>query len=148
MDQSCVAGIGNIYRAEILFKAGLHPEQPCNTLSREDFDSVWKHSSDLLKRGVKTGSILTVDANEGLPPPWTRRYIYNHSHCGRCGSRVQSWSIANRTVYACPGGQPLRTDSGSEDRLKTPNSSRAVADLIGSKRAQAIGAATPVKVRP
>lgn len=77
MDQSVVAGVGNIYRAEILFKAGVHPEQPGNTLSRDAFDRVWRHSVLLLQRGFETGSILTVDPEEAavLGKPWMRRWF-------------------------------------------------------------------------
>lgn len=76
MDQSMMAGVGNIYRAEILFKAKVHPETPANSLSRELFELVWHHSVDLLQRGFKTGSILTVDPEDArkLGQPWTRRY--------------------------------------------------------------------------
>jgi endonuclease-8 len=41
MDQSMIAGVGNIYRAEILFKAGVHPELPASSVSREQFDCIW-----------------------------------------------------------------------------------------------------------
>jgi len=109
MDQSFVAGIGNIYRAEILFKSSVHPEQPARTISRATFETLWMHSVLLLQRGFTTGSILTVDPAEAarLGPPWTRRYIYNHQSCGRCGSAIQNWTMAGRTVYCCPTCQPL-----------------------------------------
>jgi len=61
MDQSKIAGVGNIFRAEILFKSRVHPEQPSNTLDRAAFSRLWRHSVDLLQRGFQTGSILTVD---------------------------------------------------------------------------------------
>lgn len=108
MDQSVIAGLGNIYRAEVLFKAGVHPEQPGNTIDYESFNNIWEISKDLLYRGFQTGSILTVDAKENLPPPWTRRYVYNHSSCGRCGSSVRTWNMSGRTCYACPTCQQLR----------------------------------------
>ena len=56
-------------------QAGVHPEQPGNTLSRDEFDRVWEHSVLLLQRGFKEGSILTVDPDEArkLGRPWTRR---------------------------------------------------------------------------
>lgn len=56
-------------------QAGVHPEQPGCTLSREAFDAVWEHSVLLMQRGFKTGSILTVDPEEALVlgEPWTRR---------------------------------------------------------------------------
>jgi hypothetical protein len=107
MDQSSVAGIGNIYRAEILFKSGVHPEQPGFSINRTQFENIWRHSVELLQRGFETGSILTVDAAEGLGKQWSRRYIYNQSSCGRCGSAVRTWDMAARTVYACESCQPL-----------------------------------------
>ena len=58
--------MGNIYRAEILYKAGLHPEQPARTLGRAAFDAVWAHSVALLQRGFTTGSILTVRGDQGF----------------------------------------------------------------------------------
>jgi hypothetical protein len=109
MDQSVIAGVGNIYRAEICFKAGISPEQPGNTLTRATWDEIWKHCVLLLQRGFQTGSILTVEPEEAtiLGPPWTRRYIYNQSKCGRCKGSVQTWDMAGRKVYACVQCQPL-----------------------------------------
>ena len=112
MDQACVAGVGNIYRAEILYKAGIHPEMPGNQLTRPQFDRVWHHTVDLMQRGFVTGSILTVDASEKLPAPWTRRYVYNQSSCGRCGGGIRTWSMATRTVYCCDACQPLPSHVG------------------------------------
>ena len=56
-------------------QAGIHPEQPANTVSRAGFEALWRHSVELLQRGFKTGSILTVDLEEAkvLGAPWTRR---------------------------------------------------------------------------
>ena len=113
MDQSWIAGVGNIYRAEILFRAGVHPEEPCSALSRDARTRIWNESVVCLQRGFETGSILTVDPAEGLPEPWKRRYIYNHKACGRCGGPVLSWDMANRTAYACGGKcQPLMVEGG------------------------------------
>lgn len=109
LDQHMVAGIGNIFRAEILFKAGIHPEQPAKTLSREAFERIWTHSVGCLQAGVKSGSIKTVDPEEAklLGKPWKSRYIYNHAKCGRCKSAIVSWSMASRRAYACPQCQPV-----------------------------------------
>mmetsp|Transcript_21451 Transcript_21451/g.44699 ORF Transcript_21451/g.44699 Transcript_21451/m.44699 type:complete len:439 (+) Transcript_21451:105-1421(+) len=106
MDQSFFTGPGNIYRAEILLKAGVHPSIPGNRLSREAFDRVWLHTVELLQRGYATGSILTVDADDAVGRPGLRRYIYNSSRCGKCGGKVKSWDIAGRTCYACESCQP------------------------------------------
>lgn len=104
MDQSFFSGPGNIYRAEILLKAGVHPEIRGNELDRPSFDKVWHHTVDLLQRGYTTGSILTVDESDARPG--LRRYIYNSSKCGKCGGKVKSWDIGGRTCYACEACQP------------------------------------------
>ncbi|KAK3239579.1 hypothetical protein CYMTET_50504 [Cymbomonas tetramitiformis] len=110
MDQSVFCGPGNIYRAEILFKAGVHPEVKGKELSRTQFDAVWHHTVALLQRGFQTGSILTVDPEEAviLGKPTLRRYIYNQSRCPRCRGPIRSWSMESRTCYACPECQPLK----------------------------------------
>ncbi|CAK9115446.1 Endonuclease 8 1 (DNA glycosylase/AP lyase Nei 1) (DNA-(apurinic or apyrimidinic site) lyase Nei 1) (Endonuclease VIII 1) [Durusdinium trenchii] len=140
MDQGFFAGVGNIYRAEILLKAGVHPNQPASQVPREDFDRIWFHAVDLLQRGFATGSILTVDKEEAqrLGRPGMRRYIYNQTKCGRCQGPVSSWDMASRTCYACAKCQPrsgVKDEEGAgrvrvfqshcardslQDRLKTP----------------------------
>ena len=113
MDQSFFCGPGNIYRAEILFMAGIHPDTIGKHLSKDQFDCIWNHTVALLKRGYETGSILTVDPEEAatLGMPGLRRYIYNTAVCPRCDSRIQSWSINNRTSYACLVCQPRLKDA-------------------------------------
>ncbi|CAL8466327.1 g5863 [Coccomyxa elongata] len=130
MDQTAVAGIGNIYRAEILFKAGVHPEEPGRLVDRASFELIWRHSVDLLQRGFKSGSILTVDPHEAkvLGPPWQRRYIYNHKSCGRCGSPILTWIIQSRTCYACVTCQPLQ--AGTE---LAPERAKILASATGTK---------------
>jgi hypothetical protein len=107
------AGVGNIYRAEILYKAGVHPDERCENVKRETFDSIWFHTVELMQRGFVNGSILTVDPEEALVlgDPWTRRYVYNQTKCGRCRGNVRVWDMANRTVYACETCQPLLSGS-------------------------------------
>jgi len=121
MDQSYFTGPGNIYRAEILFKAGLHPNRLGNTLSRTEFETVWYHTVDLLRRGYHTGSIITVDPDEArdLGKPTLRRYIYNTAQCPRCATPIQAWQIAARTCYACPNCQPLTTSPTEQHAVTT-----------------------------
>lgn len=109
MDQSYFTGPGNIYRAEILFKAGIHPDKPGKDLDKSEFDLIWLHTVELLQRGFGTGSIITVDPAEAvaLGKPNLRRYIYNSSKCPRCSSSIKTWQIASRTCYACPRCQPM-----------------------------------------
>jgi formamidopyrimidine-DNA glycosylase len=115
MDQSCFTGPGNIYRAEILFKAQIHPDTPGKMLSRQEFDIIWHHTVSLLQRGYVTGSILTVDPEEAikLGMPKLRRYIYNQKKCPRCSTSIRVWLIAARTCYACPSCQPVKSSMES-----------------------------------
>ena len=108
MDQSFFTGPGNIYRAEILFKARIHPDVPGNELTKSEFDTIWKHTVALLKRGFETGSILTVDPEDAraFGKPKLRRYIYNSAKCPCCNTAILVWQIASRTCYACPSCQP------------------------------------------
>ncbi|KAG6545625.1 hypothetical protein Mapa_012979 [Marchantia paleacea] len=122
MDQSMIAGIGNIYRAEILFVCGVHPNQRSSSISRSTFEDIWNQSTRLLHVGVIAGSIITVSPEEAGKPfsklkSGERRYIYNHKSCRRCGGPVINWIIAARTCYACEACQ-LLTD-GTEPRRKT-----------------------------
>ncbi|KAL7493205.1 hypothetical protein ACHAWT_002407 [Skeletonema menzelii] len=112
MDQSFFAGPGNIYRAEILFLAGVYPTTIGNTLDRSTFDKIWNVSVQLLRRGYDTGSILTVDGtlDPSVAARGERRYIYNQSRCARCNGKVSSWDMSGRTCYACEGGcQPKQS---------------------------------------
>ncbi|BBN11898.1 hypothetical protein MPTK1_5g15710 [Marchantia polymorpha subsp. ruderalis] len=122
MDQSMIAGIGNIYRAEILFVCGVHPNQRSSSISRSTFEDIWNQSTRLLHVGVIAGSIITVSPEEAGKPfsklkSGERRYVYNHKSCRRCGGPVINWTIAARTCYACDACQPLI--DGVEPRRKT-----------------------------
>jgi formamidopyrimidine-DNA glycosylase len=121
MDQSFFTGPGNIYRAEILFKAGVHPDIPGKLVEKSEFDLIWYHTVALLRRGYETGSILTVDPDEALSlgKPNLRRYIYNAANCPRCHSTIKVWQIASRTCYACPSCQP-RLKSTEAASMVTP----------------------------
>ena len=63
--------------ATLSVQAGVHPEQPSNTVDRAAFERIWRHCVLLLQRGFKTGSILTVEPEEAdkLGRPWTRRSV-------------------------------------------------------------------------
>lgn len=159
MSQDVIAGVGNIYRAEILFKSKIHPEQPGYTLTRQQFDTIWAHSYELLHKGFTCGSIITVDEEEAilLGKPWTRRYVYNHSTCGRClkykglVTNVTTWDMNNRTVYACLTCQPLveaSSSSGNDGGGSSNSNTKKAAnnnELLPKDRRKALQAATAAK---
>ncbi len=110
LNQSVVAGLGNIYRAEILYSLGVHPERPGNQISREEFDQIWELSVRLMQIGVKANRIITTDRRPAGKPASRlsaaeRLMIYKHPVCPRCRADIQSWNLGNRTIYACPACQ-------------------------------------------
>jgi endonuclease-8 len=106
LDQSVIAGIGNIYRAEILFLLGLDPELPGRELKRRQFDDLWRLTSDLLKIGVKYNRIITVPSDQVSKPPSRLRrdervLVYKKMKCSRCSSPIRKFELGARTMYAC-----------------------------------------------
>ena len=106
LNQSVIAGLGNIYRAEILFLLGIHPEQSGSSLSREQFDELWRRCVDLLQIGMKYNRIITVDPAEiGKPASRLKRderlLVYKKIRCVRCSKKVRKWTLGARTMYAC-----------------------------------------------
>jgi formamidopyrimidine-DNA glycosylase len=106
LDQSVIAGVGNVYRAEALLVTGIHPQRPCKDLSDDQVDALWATLRRMLQDGVRDRRIITV-APEELPGPRSkiRRkeavYVYGRRTCLRCGGAVSKLTSANRTLYAC-----------------------------------------------
>jgi endonuclease-8 len=113
MDQSVVSGIGNVYRAEILFRHGLSPFSPASSLSRETTQALWKDWTFLLREGVKTGVMMTrhdlTAAENALALRSSKhRYFVYHRHgapCRVCGALVVLEEMAARKLYYCPSCQ-------------------------------------------
>lgn len=113
MDQSVVAGIGNIYRAEMLFRAELNPHTPANTLDRTVVEALWDDWAYLLDIGIRVGQMMTIDGLTGeayqraLVDRDERHWVYKHEGqpCKRCGTNIVLEEMANRKLYWCPGCQ-------------------------------------------
>jgi endonuclease-8 len=117
MDQGVVAGVGNVYRAEVLFRHRLHPLRPGRTLRRTQFEAVWTDLVGLMADGVRTGRIDTVRP-EHTPEAMGREprrddhggevYVYRRHDqpCHVCGARVRTEVLATRNSFWCPRCQP------------------------------------------
>ncbi len=109
LDQSVVAGVGNIYRTELLFLMGIHPTRPAASLTREQFDTLWTRLKSMMKLGVEEGRIITVDVPPGPErialPAAEARWVYQQEVCRRCGAPVEKFRLGSRTAYACPREQ-------------------------------------------
>jgi endonuclease-8 len=112
MDQTVIAGVGNVFRAEALFLHGIHPLTPIPTLSDEQVLGLWSTLQRMLEVGVKEGRIMTVDETEFAlrRRDLTRengRYVYRQEACLRCGTAVRRWDLSGRWAYACEACQPV-----------------------------------------
>jgi len=118
MAQQVFAGVGNIYRAEVLFRHGISPYRPGSQVSREEFDAMWADLVLLMKAGTRRGRIDTVRP-EHLPEVMGRRpredrhggevYVYRRAglECFLCGSEVRIADLQGRNLYWCPACQPI-----------------------------------------
>jgi endonuclease-8 len=113
MDQNVVSGIGNVYRAELLFRARLDPHKPAKLVPRETLVELWNDWTYLLGVGVKTGQMLTMDglSDEDYVNALARRddrhWVYHRTGkpCRVCGTPIVMEMAAGRKLYFCPVDQ-------------------------------------------
>lgn len=113
MDQAVVAGIGNIYRAEMLYRAGLSPHVPGNEVDPAVVRELWRDWTKLLRIGVEVGQMMTIDGLEGeeweraLRDRDHRHWVYGRAGepCRACGTPIALEMMQNRKLYWCPGCQ-------------------------------------------
>jgi len=106
MDQSVIAGVGNIYRAEALYRARLHPRRLGRTVSAAKLRALWADLAALMADGVATGRIVTTEPEDRQEVD-DRWYVYHRTGrpCLRCGSKVAEDVMAGRRVFWCPREQ-------------------------------------------
>ena len=114
MDQSVIAGVGNVYRAEVLFRARLDPFTPGRDVPREVYDELWSDLVRLMAVGVEVGSIVTREEDLERTLWWQGRGRFRVGHevyrragqaCRRCGERILGADLDARRVTWCPGCQ-------------------------------------------
>lgn len=106
MDQSVIAGVGNVYRAEALFLQGIHPERPGKEVTRDEFDRLWLRLVELLNIGVKYNRIIIASPKDvGKPRSRMNRderlLVYKHKVCSNCDGEIMWWDLGGRKAYAC-----------------------------------------------
>ena len=102
MDQAVIAGLGNIYRTEILWRQRIHPETAGKALTHAQFDAFWADSAALLRVGVEQRAIITVDGvARGNTRYGARTNIFKKDVCPRCEGAVRQFTMAARRVFCC-----------------------------------------------
>ena len=110
MDQKAVAGIGNIFRAESLFRAGQHPHTPAARVPRERLELLWRDNVTLMEAAVRLGRIVTTapEHRPGVPAEraWREHANYVYLRHGRpcrvCGKdAIVVEHLGGRKLYWC-----------------------------------------------
>jgi endonuclease-8 len=106
LDQSVLAGVGNVFRAEALFAIGVAPTRPAAELTRAEFDALWTTLRSMMERAVQDGRIITVEAAPGHErselAEGDARHVYKQRRCRRCATPVEVSDVGRRPAYACP----------------------------------------------
>jgi DNA-formamidopyrimidine glycosylase len=110
LDQSVIAGAGNVFRAEVLFACGIHPRRPATTLTEAETACLWDTLATMMTTAVEEGRILTVPTPSGVDrsalAESEARWVYKQDRCRRCETKVEVETVGGRTSYACPSCQP------------------------------------------
>ena len=125
MNQTVMAGIGNILKSEILFAARIHPERPAASLGDDEFERLIAISQDMMRRAYDTQSFVQV-----FLPPTLRQatgslgYVYGRSSqiCLRCGGTIAMvrQGPMQRMTFFCPFCQPSNPASPPVNEIATP----------------------------
>lgn len=109
MDQKVIAGVGNVYRAEVLFRNGIDPMRPGTSITADEFDALWSDLVALMEVGVRRGRIHVVrpEDDHGAPSYATKRprtYVYRRAgeKCRICGTPIAHSELEGRNLFWCP----------------------------------------------
>lgn len=113
MDQAVVSGIGNVYRAEMLFRQRLNPHTPGRDVPEEVVRELWRDWVRLLAIGVETGQMMTMDGlsaqeyRAAMASRDDRHWVYHRAGlpCRVCGTEIALEEIGARKLYWCPSCQ-------------------------------------------
>jgi len=107
LDQSLLAGVGNIYADEALFLAAVRPTRPGRRVSREECDQIAKAIRKVLRRSIATGGssisdYVQPDGNSGAYQDERRVYGREGEPCPRCRTTIRRRVLGQRSSHYCP----------------------------------------------
>jgi endonuclease-8 len=134
LDQRVISGVGNIYRNEALFLSGIHPLRRSDRLAEDEWRELWTTTARLMRRGLRPGSIATIDPRERTHAAAARTggdrgarrgrdafYVYQEEVCRRCGDALREFPLSGRRMWVCRSCQPYRRRaSAAGTRLANP----------------------------
>ena len=111
LNQSFVAGVGNIYADEALFTAGIHPARKARSLRRREKESLFEAIPKVLERGIEYGGttlrdFVNSEGDTGNHQEKLQVYGRKGESCHRCGTLIKRMVISQRSTCFCPACQP------------------------------------------
>src|SRR3954451_10022550 len=111
LDQRRIAGVGNIYADEALFRARIHPLRPAGSLSRGQYDTLARTVREALAAGLAAGGATIDDFRhaDGVSGPFQHESLVHRRRgepCPECGGEVVKFVAGGRGPYACETCQP------------------------------------------
>jgi formamidopyrimidine-DNA glycosylase len=105
MQPFIIQGVGNIYAAECLFMARIHPKTPVGEISDEKLMELFHHIKNTFELAIKLGgsSIRDYVNSEGKKGTFQELHkMYNKKICPECGGEIENIKIDNRSSFFCP----------------------------------------------
>lgn len=107
LDQSIIAGIGNIYADEILFSAKIDPRTPAHRLNEKDCDTILKETKRILTEATEAGgtTIRSYTSSLGISGRFQLKLKVHQQegkNCPRCGAKIEKIKVGSRSTYLCP----------------------------------------------
>ena len=105
LDQSFVAGIGNIYADEILYAIGVNPKKKANKLNDQQIQNLIKNTRSILKKAIKAGgtTIRSYTSSLGVTGRFQLKLnVHTLSECKKCKSKIKKIVVGSRGTYYCP----------------------------------------------
>ena len=121
LDQTVVAGIGNIYADEALFKSRIHPERRAGSLSREEAELLLKSAGEVMTKSIESGgstmaTYVKADGTRGnYLDLFAEVFRREGELCRRCGTEIVKLRVAGRGTHICPSCQVLGDDETRGD---------------------------------
>jgi len=123
IDQSVMAGIGNLWSDEILFAARLHPETPANALGAADFERLAAAIREVLTRAVEAGGaeqVSFLEGPEGGPAAEAQVQVHGREGepCPICASPIRTAKVSGKTAFHCPKCQRKKAKRAAKGGAK------------------------------
>jgi formamidopyrimidine-DNA glycosylase len=122
LDQTKIAGLGNIYVDESLFLSGIHPARSCRSLTAGEIEKLYGAIVTVIQKALREGGTTFSDFRQvtGLNGNYgSIAWVYRRTGepCRACATPIEKIRMAGRSCHFCPGCQPQGTQSATERML-------------------------------